>query len=173
MAIGERIHFFRTMRGMTQKVLGVLAGFPKGSADVRMAQYEGGARCPKEDLTKTLADILDVSPAALSVPDIDSSIGLMHTLFTLEDIYGLTAENRDGELILRIDPGDHGRKAFDFLQQIEAWADESGRYRDGQITKEEYDRWRYHYPKGDTTGRWHHILPEDFLGDLKGVDKED
>ena len=29
MAIGERIHFFRTMRGMTQKYLGMALGFPE------------------------------------------------------------------------------------------------------------------------------------------------
>ena len=29
MAIGERIHFFRTMRGMTQKYLGMAAGLPR------------------------------------------------------------------------------------------------------------------------------------------------
>ena len=32
MAIGERIHFFRTMRGMTQKYLGMALGFPEKSA---------------------------------------------------------------------------------------------------------------------------------------------
>ena len=46
MAIGERIHFFRTMRGMTQKYLGMLLGFPEKSADVRLAQYETGSRTP-------------------------------------------------------------------------------------------------------------------------------
>lgn len=29
MAIGERIHFFRTLRGMTQKYLGMAIGFPE------------------------------------------------------------------------------------------------------------------------------------------------
>ena len=28
MAIGERIHFFRLLRGMTQKYLGIALGFP-------------------------------------------------------------------------------------------------------------------------------------------------
>lgn len=28
MAIGERIHFFRLLRGMTQKYLGTAVGFP-------------------------------------------------------------------------------------------------------------------------------------------------
>ena len=37
MAIGERIHFFRILRGMTQKYLGTIVGFPERSADVRLA----------------------------------------------------------------------------------------------------------------------------------------
>ena len=43
----------------------------------------------RQNLTAALAQVLDVSPHALSVPDIDSYVGLMHTLFTLEDNYGL------------------------------------------------------------------------------------
>ena len=46
MAIGERIHFFRILRGMTQKYLGTIVGFPERSADVRLAQYETGTRKP-------------------------------------------------------------------------------------------------------------------------------
>ena len=46
MATGERIRFFRTLRGMTQKYLGMLLGFPPSSADVRMAQYESEDRTP-------------------------------------------------------------------------------------------------------------------------------
>ena len=38
MAIGERIRFFRNMKGITQKYLGMVVGFPERSADVRMAQ---------------------------------------------------------------------------------------------------------------------------------------
>lgn len=102
MAISERIHFFRLMRGMTQKYLGTAIGFPEKSADVRLAQYETGTRKPKADLTNALAQVLDVSPQALDVPDIDSYIGLMHTLFTLEDIYGLTVSEADGEVCLKV-----------------------------------------------------------------------
>ena len=101
MAIGERIHFFRLLRGMTQKYLGMTLGFPEKSADVRLAQYETGSRTPKADLTAALAQVLDVSPHALSVPDIDSYVGLMHTLFTLEDNYGLKISEMDGEVCLR------------------------------------------------------------------------
>lgn len=102
MAIGERIHFFRILRGMTQKYLGTVVGFPERSADVRLAQYETGTRKPKAELTAALAQALDVSPHALDVPDIDSYTGLMHTLFTLEDIYGLTVSDADGEVCLKV-----------------------------------------------------------------------
>ena len=37
MAIGERIHFCRILRGMTQKYLGTIVGLPERSADVRLA----------------------------------------------------------------------------------------------------------------------------------------
>ena len=46
MAIGERIRFFRNLRGMTQKYLGIQVGFPEKTADIRMAQYESGSRTP-------------------------------------------------------------------------------------------------------------------------------
>ena len=103
MAIGERIRFFRNLRGMTQKYLGQVVGFPEKTADIRMAQYESGSRTPKAELTESLAGALGVSPLALSVPDIDSYIGLMHTLFTLEDLYGLTVSKSDGEICLKVD----------------------------------------------------------------------
>jgi transcriptional regulator with XRE-family HTH domain len=44
MAIGERIRFFRNLKGMTQKFLGVKVGFPEKTADIRLAQYESGTR---------------------------------------------------------------------------------------------------------------------------------
>ena len=116
MAIGERIHFFRLLRGMTQKYLGTAVGFPERSADVRLAQYETGSRKPKADLTAALAQVLDVSPQALDVPDIDSQIGLMHTLFTLEDVYGLTISEADGEVCLKVNK-DKGKEAVRAAQK--------------------------------------------------------
>ncbi|WP_369298002.1 helix-turn-helix domain-containing protein [uncultured Neglectibacter sp.] len=153
MAIGERIHFFRLKRGMTQKYLGQAVGFPEKSADVRLAQYETGTRTPKADLTAALAQVLDVSPQALDVPDIDSYIGLMHTLFTLEDIYGLTVSEADGEICLKVNK-DEGKDAAELHEMLCAWAEQAIKLRAGEITQEDYDYWRYHYPKYDTSGHW-------------------
>ena len=133
MAIGERIRFFRNLRGMTQKYLGCLVGFPEKTADIRMAQYESGTRSPKADLTNKLAEVFGISPDALNVPDIDSYIGLMHTLFTLEDIYGLTIEERDGEIIMRVDPF-NSREAQNLLDELHVWCAEREKYRNGEIS---------------------------------------
>lgn len=165
MAIGERIHFFRNMRGMTQKYLGQLLGFPEKSADVRLAQYETGARTPKADLTASLANALDVSPQALDVPDIDSYIGLMHTLFTLEDRYGLKIDEADGEVCLKIDIS-KGKDATRLHEMLCAWRQAAAMLKTGEITQEEYDRWRYHYPEFDTSGHWRTVTPSQGLSDL-------
>ena len=95
MAIGQRIKYFRNRIGMTQKQLGEQLGFKGKTSDVRMAQYESEARVPKIDLVKQMSQIFDINTHALTVPDIDTHIGLMHTLFALEDMYGLKVKNVD------------------------------------------------------------------------------
>ncbi len=159
MAVGERIQFFRKLRGMTQKYLGTQVGFPEKSADVRLAQYETGTRTPKADMTAALANILDVSPLALSVPDIDSYLGLMHTLFTLEDRYGLTVKEVDGAPCLCVDPS-KGRDAEELYRSMCAWREQTAKLEAGEISKEEYDRWRYRYPEYDTTRIWAKVIPQ-------------
>ena len=119
MAIGERIRFIRNLRGMTQKYLGTLVGFPEKTADIRLAQYEAGTRTPKDDLTKAFANALEVSPLALNVPDIDSYLG------------------------------DKGMDAnyITMFEMFTAWKEQAEKLKNGEISKEEYDHWRYNYPK--------------------------
>lgn len=50
MTVGERIRYFRRMKGMTQKQLAVAAGLMEHNADVRITQYENGSRKPKKAL---------------------------------------------------------------------------------------------------------------------------
>ena len=145
MAIGERIRFFRNLCGMTQKYLGQVVGFPEKTADIRMAQYESGSRTPKADLTNKLAEIFDISPQALTVPDIDSYNGLMHTLFTLEDLYGLKITELDGEVCLHLDKG-MGTNYIAMFEMFSAWEEQAEKLKNGEISKEEYDNWRYNYP---------------------------
>lgn len=167
MAIGERISFFRNLRGMTQKFLGIQVGFPERSADVRLAQYETGTRTPKADMTAALANVLDVSPSALAVPDIDTQIGLMHTLFALEDRYGLTVCEREGQTFLRIDVR-QGSSALSLSRSISEWRKQADKLKAGEISKEEYDRWRYNYPKYDDSGAWVKVPSQKFSDRIHG-----
>ena len=145
MAIGERIRFIRNLRGMTQKYLGIQVGFPEKTADIRMAQYESGSRTPKADLVNELAKVFEVSPKALTVPDIESYDGIMHTLFTLEDLYGIRIDKLDCELCIRLDKG-MGVNYITMFEMFSAWQEQAEKLKSGEITKEEYDHWRYNYP---------------------------
>lgn len=153
MAIAERIYFFRLMKNITQKALGIACGFPEKNADVRIAQYESGDRSPKADVVESLARVLEVSPKALDVPDIDSYTGLMHTLFALEDRYGLRMVSVDGQPTLQVDVWKN-RESAQLNQMMCAWVEQAEKFRSGEISKEEYDIWRYRYPAGDATQRW-------------------
>ena len=97
--------------------------------------------------------MLDISPQALDVPDIDSYIGLMHTLFTLEDVYGLTVSEADGEVCLKVNKG-KGKDAAELSKMLCAWKEQADKLSSEEISREEYDNWRYRYPEFDTTQIW-------------------
>lgn len=149
---------------MTQKYLGTIVGFPERSADVRLAQYETGTRKPKAELTAALAQALDVSPHALDVPDIDSCVGLMHTLFTLEDMYGLAVSESDGEICLKVNTS-KGKDAHELRKMLYAWKEQADKLSSEEISKDKYDEWRYHYPEFDTTQIWARV-PSQELSDV-------
>ena len=159
MAIGERIRFFRNLRGMTQKWLGQAVGFPQKTADIRMAQYESGSRTPKEDLVKTLAGVLEVSPLALRIPDIDSELGFIHTLFAVEDLYGVRVEKNENNVHIVFD-GNKPNVDRSVFQMLAAWAEQAEKYRNGEINREDYDKWRYNYPKYDETSGYVKVLSQ-------------
>ncbi|MBQ6632699.1 MAG: helix-turn-helix transcriptional regulator [Ruminococcus sp.] len=159
MAIAERIKRIRTMRGMTLKYLGESVGFPANNADVRMAQYENGTRTPKSDLAKQIADVLGVAPETLEVPNIESYLGVIHTLFALEDNFGLKIDKLSGEVCIRLD-----KESNDYLTMLEmfrAWETKAEQLRSGEITQEDYDNWRYNYPNSDESGTFKKIVSSD------------
>ena len=146
MSIGKRIRFFRTLKGMTLRQLGVYVGFPEKTADIRIAQYESGSRGPKADLIKKLANIFDVSEKALETPDIDSYIGVMHTLFAMEDLYSLKIDKLNDEICIRLNKNT-GANYLSMLERFSQWQEMAEKYRNGEISKDEYDKWRYNYPE--------------------------
>ena len=49
---------------------------------------------------------------------------------------------------------------------LSVWQEQSARLAAGEIGREEYDRWRYHYPELDTSGQWHKVTPSQGLSDM-------
>lgn len=147
MAIGERIRFFRMLRGMTQKYLGMTVGINEKTADIRIAQYESGKRTPKPQMVQDLAMVLEVSPVALETPDIKYSEVAMQTLFAMEDKYGLNVEQSEGRAMIYLDLKDAPDKAMH--SHLTKWAKKAAELKAGEISKEEYDNWRYRFPYSD------------------------
>ena len=153
MAIGERIKFFRTRAGMTMNYFGQQLGFPARWADVRIAQYENDSRKPKANLVKAMAHVLKVRPEALDVPDIDSEFGLIHTLFAIEDRYGLTIDMMDSILCIHKDKN-APKPGFDIEGDMYNWYIMRDKLAHGRITKDQYDDWRYNYPTSDALNNY-------------------
>ena len=165
MSAAERIHFFRKKSKMTMRELGIKAGFTPKTADVRIAQYETGNRVPKAEITESLAKIFNVSPKALTVPDIDTEEGLMHTLFALEDIYGLYIDDMDGEICLRLDKSS-GNTYARLFELFYAWNRKKQKLNRGEISREEYDIFRYNFTLKDAGVKSVSVPDEDIVADL-------
>jgi len=126
----------------------------------------------KHDLTSALATALEVSPQALDIPEIDTDNGLMHTLFALEDLRGLQIAEIDGELYLRLDKS-KGMTYVGMLQMFTVWQEQSAKLEAGEISKEEYDQWRYKYPELNTTQIRTSVTSEELSNYIVDALKED
>lgn len=145
MAVGKRIRYFRQKNNLTQKQLGELLGYSKSTAEVRANQYENEIRLPKMNTLEKLGEIFDVDVAVFQIPDIESRVGLMQTFFALEDFAGWKLTKVDGKFAIVIGSDSQGvQKMFDdsILQE---WLDKEEALTRGELTRKEYDAWRYHY----------------------------
>lgn len=84
----------------------------------------------------------------------------MHTLFALEDIYGLTVSKTDGEVCLKVNK-DKSKDAAELLKMLCSWKERTDKLSSEEISREDYDQWRYNYPKFDTTQHWAKVPSEE------------
>ena len=66
----------------------------------------------------------------------------MHTLFTLEDNYGLTISVTDGEVCLKVDVRKN-KDAARLHEMLCSWQQSAAMLEAGEMSKEEYDKWGY------------------------------
>ena len=52
---------------------------------------------------------------------------------------------------------DKGKAAEELLQMLTVWQEQAAKLTTEEISREEYDQWRYNYPKFDTTQQWANV----------------
>lgn len=142
MNLGSQIRFFRNLRGMSQKELGVMVGLGENCGAKRIVQYEMDYRVPKKLLLQKIANALNVSPAALTVVNHIHPIDIMHLLFLAEDKYGLQIEATEQKFSLYFN-----LSSFDlcFQEYLTYWNEIQKKYKENKLNKEDYNQWKYSF----------------------------
>ena len=140
MITGKRIRIIRSMRDLTQKELGLRTGFTNVNCDIRIGQYESGARTPKRDIKNRLASALQVDPAAISEPCFNSRHDIMHAMFMLDDMYEpIVKQTYNGNIAIVFTPEMHlyeGMSDWEYLKRL---------LESGEITRDDYHHLKYTY----------------------------
>lgn len=92
--IGRRIRAIRTEEGLSQTELGEKVGLNAN----RIQQYENGARKPKFELSKKIAEALEVEESALLDPVVANYLGAMYAFFEMEKLYDLRLKIVEGQV---------------------------------------------------------------------------
>lgn len=150
MTLGDKIRKYRTLKGLTQAQLGSMV---KLTGD-RIRQYENDVRKPKDGKLMEIAEALNINPTALFEPDYRNPNSVMHTLFELEDIYGLRFEKSGENYQLVFSQSDDCQNSDWLIEGIAAWTAKRKELQPDindsaeAITdkKEKYALWKARYP---------------------------
>ncbi len=137
MKIGEKIKRIRKLRGITQKELGLRSGFPKQSADVRIAQYESGARIPKKEIREDISETLSINPQYLCDHSIGSTEDVIFALFDIDDTHGISITLVNGKPCLMFNT--------EITKHLLRWYNMKNKLEFKETEKEEYLNWKYNY----------------------------
>lgn len=126
MTTGEKIRYYRKLRGLYQGELGERIGVSEGA----IRHYETDFRTPKQPQVEAIAEALDISPLALKDFGVENARDLLGLLLQLEDEFGIVpAEDGSG---LSIDAS--AEKAPKTTQMLKAWAAKRNELESGEIT---------------------------------------
>lgn len=142
MTVGEKIKFFRTQLGITQKELAERCGVVEST----IRNYELGKRYPDYDMLNSLADALGVSYYALTEPQLNAATGVMHSMFTLEQLYGMKPVKHEDKIYLEIT--DETYSGAILRPMLTRWEAVTQMLTTGEITQGDYERWCDRFPHG-------------------------
>lgn len=141
MEVGKKIKRFRTAFGLSQKELAQKSGL----SEPAIRNYELGNRTPSEKQLEKIAGALGVSIYAISDPNLENYDAVLHALFYLEDEYSFIPKEIDGQVYLAVENKNAATRTVS--KMLSSWNSEFEKLKSGEITKEEYDMWRYSYPR--------------------------
>ena len=98
MTVGEKIKTFRNIRGISQNMLGQLAGID----GTTIRKYELGSRNPKPDQLLKIANALGVSINVFTDFDIETASDVLTLLFKMDDQIDMEIDgnkDEDGNII--------------------------------------------------------------------------
>lgn len=141
MDVGKKIKRFRTAQGLSQKELAQRSSM----SEPAIRNYELGNRTPSDKQLEKIAGALGISIYAISDPNLENYYGIIHSLFYLEDEYSIVPKEIDGQVYLSVENKNAASRALS--EMLSSWNSELKKLKSGEITKEEYDMWRYSYPR--------------------------
>ena len=150
--VGRRIRAIRQEEGMSQGDLGEKVGLNAN----RIQQYENGARNPKFELCKQIAEALEVEASALLDPQVASYIGAMYAFFEMETMYDLRLKEVDGQMCICFGESQNDIHVSTMNKNLKAWHDRRKQMEEDILnaTSEEekkkiiheYHMWEWNFP---------------------------
>ena len=167
--VGRRIRTIREEEGKTQTELGEAVGLNAN----RIQQYENGARNPKFELCKQIAEALEVETSALLDPQIASYIGAMFAFFEMETLYDLRLKEVDGQMCICFGESQNDINVSTMNKNLKMWHDRRKQMEEDILnaTSEEekkniiheYHMWEWNFP---------HSMDKDALPKTERAKKE-
>jgi transcriptional regulator with XRE-family HTH domain len=150
--VGARIRNIRMAKGLSLAELGEKVGL---NAD-RMQKYENGARKPKPDMLKKIAEALGVSTLALADPVTTSYIGAMYAMFELERNFNMKIEPTDEDhvpgMCLTVDFKDslyeYMKDWYEVYAQMKSDLEVANSEEEKTEIIKSYHNWEWTFPQG-------------------------
>lgn len=146
MTIGEKIKIARKLKGITQKELGFLVKL----SDDRIRQYEANIRTPKHSQLLVFAQALGVPIEFFNESALNSTTEIMHILFELEQLRGLTVQRIGDSYALVFEDKELNSMIGYWYNQIEKMKHEKDVDSEGKNKEEiekKYLAWKVRYPE--------------------------
>ncbi len=144
MTVGEKIKYYRELNGFSKRELGLRAGFSFSTAAVRISQYESEQTIPREEVLAKIATALNVDISALANINISNEAELLHTLFELENNYGVKITKNNDSYSITFENLIYKNRTL--LSYLDAWYNRQQQLDLNLNTEKEYNLWRSNFP---------------------------